>query len=163
MKRTSYAQMNCSVARTLDVVGDPWTLLIVRDVFWGYHRFNELQERLGIARNTLTDRLAVLVEAEIVRQVPYQDHPPRFAYHLTEKGRALSPVIITLMQWGDEWSGIEEPPVHFVEKSTGRRVTPVLVDADTGTPLSELGLRSIHIDDHTDDPTGPGDPTEAES
>lgn len=146
MRRKSYAEMNCSVARALDVVGDPWTLLVVRDLFWGYHRFDEIQRRLGIARNTLTDRLGVLVEHGIAERVSYQDNPERFEYLLTPKGRALQPVIITLLAWGDEWSGIEEPPVHLVVKSTGRRVTPVLVDADTGTPLRELGIRAVHVD-----------------
>ncbi len=146
MRRKSYAGMNCSVARALDVVGDPWTLLVVRDLFWGYHRFEEIQKRLGIARNTLTDRLGVLVEHGIVERVAYQDNPERFEYLLTPKGRALHPVILTLLEWGDEWSGIEEPPVHLVEKSTGRRITPVLVDADTGTPLSELVVLSVHVD-----------------
>lgn len=143
--------MNCSVARALDVVGDPWTLLIVRDMLWGYHRFGEFQERLGIARNTLTDRLAVLVDNGIADPRPYQDNPPRSEYHLTRKGRALAPVIVTLMQWGDEWSGIEEPPVHLVEEGTGRDIAPVLVDEHTGLALRDLRIRSIHMDDQIDD------------
>ena len=147
MRRKSYADMNCSVARALDIVGDPWTLLVVRDMFWGYHRFGEFHERLGIARNTLTDRLAVLVDNGIARQESYQDNPPRFEYHLTAMGRALGPIIITLMQWGDQWSGIEEPPVHLVDTTTGRSIWPILVDENTGTPLRDLAFRSVHVDD----------------
>lgn len=146
MRRKSYAEMNCSVARALDVVGDPWTLLIVRDMFFGFHRFEAFQRRLGIARNTLTDRLGVLVDSGVAERVPYQDNPERFEYRLTEKGRALRPVIWSLMAWGDEWSGIERPPVHLEEASTGRRITPVLVDAETGTPLAELAVRAVHVD-----------------
>ena len=146
MRRKSYAEMNCSVARALDVVGDPWTLLIVRDLFWGYHRFEEIQNRLGIARNTLTDRLSLLVEHDVAERAAYQDNPERFEYLLTPKGRALESVIVALLTWGDEWSGIENPPVHLVEKATGRRISPVLVDADTGTPLNELGVRAVHVD-----------------
>ncbi len=147
MKRKSYADMNCAVARTLDIVGDPWTLLVVRDMLWGYHRFGEIQERLGIARNTLADRLLVLVENGLVHRETYQDNPPRFEYHLTTSGRALAPVIFTLMQWGDEWSGIEVPPVHLVEAKTGRTLSPILVDEQTGTPLQDLTIRAIHVDD----------------
>ncbi|MEM9132151.1 MAG: helix-turn-helix domain-containing protein [Actinomycetota bacterium] len=147
MRRKSYADMNCSVARALDVVGDPWTLLVVRDMFWGYHRFEEFQKRLGIARNTLADRLGLLVDHGIAARVAYQESPARYEYRLTPKGKALHPVIVTLMAWGDEWSGIEEPPVHLVEESSGRTVSPVLVDAETGTPLKELRVRAYHVDD----------------
>lgn len=143
MKRKSLADMNCSVARALDVVGDPWTLLIVRDVFWGYHRFGEFQERLGIPRNTLTDRLHTLVESGVLDKIPYQDNPERFEYRLTDKGRALSPVIITLLQWGDEWSDVGEPPVRLVDRDTGRPLTLSLYDEATGRRLDEIGVRAV--------------------
>jgi DNA-binding HxlR family transcriptional regulator len=119
----------------------------VRDLFWGFHRFDELQRRLGIARNTLTDRLSLLVDHGVAERVRYQDNPERFEYHLTDKGRALSPVIWSLMEWGDAWSGIEQPPVHLVDGETGRTITPLLVDAETRTPLRDLPVRAIHVDD----------------
>ena len=146
MKRTSYADMNCSVARALDVVGDPWTLLVVRDLFRGFHRFDELQRRLGIARNTLTARLSLLVDHGVAERVRYQDAPERYEYRLTDKGRALRPVIWSLMEWGDAWSGIETPPVRLVEGETGRTITPLLVDAETRTPLSDLDVRAVQVD-----------------
>lgn len=147
MKRKSYADMNCSVARALDVVGDPWTLLVVRDMFWGFHRFDEIQERLGIARNTLTDRLSLLVDQGVAERVKYQDSPDRYEYRLTTKGRALRPVIWSLMEWGDTWSGIEEPPVRLIEGKSGRPISLLLVDAETGTPLRDLDVRAIHVAD----------------
>ena len=139
--------MNCSVAQALDLVGDPWTLLIVRDVFWGYHRFTEFQERLGIARNTLTDRLNVLIDADILTKRAYQSNPERFEYRLTEKGRALAPVIITLMRWGDEWSGLPEPPVRILDRDSGEVLDPVLVDRRTGRPLEGVRLRVVPASD----------------
>jgi DNA-binding HxlR family transcriptional regulator len=147
MRRKSYADMNCSVARALDVVGDPWTLLVVRDLFWGFHRFDEIQQRLGIARNTLTDRLALLVDQGVAERVRYQDNPNRYEYRLTRKGRALRPVIWSLMEWGDAWSGIEQPPVRLVDGETGRTISPLLVDAETRTPLRDLDVRAIHVDE----------------
>jgi len=143
MRRASFADMNCSVARALDVVGDPWTLLVMRDLFRGHHRFEEFTESLGIARNTLTSRLNTLVDADVVERRKYQDNPPRFEYHLTSKGRAFNGVVIALMQWGDEWSGLDEPPVHLIDAVTEQQIDPVLVDRRTGTPLSELQVRTV--------------------
>lgn len=143
MKRKSYSDMNCSVAQSLDIVGDPWTLLVVRDVMFGFRRFNDIQERLGIARNTLTDRLATLVDHGVLRKDAYQDNPERFEYHLTPKGRALSPIIITLMQWGDEWSELPEPPVHLIDRDTGRTLDPILVDRTSRQPLADLKVQAV--------------------
>lgn len=143
MKRKSYSDMNCSVAQSLDIVGDPWTLLVVRDVMFGFRRFNDIQERLGIARNTLTDRLATLVDRGVLRKDAYQDNPERFEYRLTPKGRALSPIIITLMQWGDEWSELAEPPVHLIDRNTGRTLDPILVDRTSRQPLADLEVQAV--------------------
>src|SRR5687767_5069851 len=103
MRRTSFADMNCSIAQALEVVGEWWTLLILRDVFLGVRRFDDFQKRLGIARNVLADRLDTLVERGILERRPYQDRPPRDEYVLTEKGRDLLPVIHALREWGDRW------------------------------------------------------------
>ena len=88
MRRKSYAEMNCSVARALDVVGDPWTLLIVRDAMFGFTRFEDFQRRLGIARNTLTDRLAWLCDHDVLTRAPYQDAPVRYDYRLSIESAA---------------------------------------------------------------------------
>jgi len=137
MRRKSFADMNCSVARSLDVVGDPWTLLIVRDLFRRIGRFGDLQASLGIPRNTLTARLNDLVDSGIVQRVEYQSRPPRYDYTLTAKGRALGPVILTLMAWGDQWADKGEPLVVTVERATGRRITPIFVDEQTGIPITD--------------------------
>ena len=122
MRRKSHAEMNCSVAQALDVVGDPWTLLIVRDAMWGFRRFNDFQQRLGIPRNTLTTRLARLVEAGVFDKVPYQESPQRFEYRLTEKGLDLYPVVVALMQWGDRWRAPEGPPLLLKHRNCGGKL-----------------------------------------
>lgn len=99
MKREPYKHMNCSVAAALDIVGEPWTLLILRDAYQQVRRFEEFQRHLGIARNILTARLKKLVEHGILKKVQYQDRPRRFEYRLSEKGAALFPVIVCLKEW----------------------------------------------------------------
>jgi DNA-binding HxlR family transcriptional regulator len=103
MRKVSFADMNCSIAQTLELVGEWWTLLIVRDVFLGVRRFDDFVERLGISRNVLTDRLDKLVDAEILERRPYDVGRGRYDYVLTDRGRALWPVLTSLRQWGDEW------------------------------------------------------------
>jgi DNA-binding HxlR family transcriptional regulator len=119
--------MNCSIARTLDIVGEWWTLLIVRDAFLGVTRFDDFQARLAISRNILTQRLNHLVDHEILERVPYQDHPPRFEYRLTDKGRDLCHVVTALRQWGDRWAAPDGPPLRVRHKSCGHvsRAIPV--------------------------------------
>ena len=114
-----------SIQRTLDLVGDRWTLLILRDLFRGVRRFGQLQEDLGIARNLLADRLSKLVDAEIVDKIPYQDRPVRNEYVLTPKGQDLSPSLVALMGWGDRWCSDGEPPT-------------LLIHAECGTPLEQV-------------------------
>jgi DNA-binding HxlR family transcriptional regulator len=94
---------SCSVARSLDVLGDAWSVLVVREMFLGTHRFDQLQEHLGIARNVLAARLRRLVDTGILIKRQYQEHPPRFEYHLTSKGVDLYPVVVALLQWGDRY------------------------------------------------------------
>jgi DNA-binding HxlR family transcriptional regulator len=101
MKRTSFEDMNCSLARALEIVGEWWTLLVLREAFLGARRFEELQDRLGIARNVLTARLKALAKHGVLERRRYQERPARHEYVLTEKGRALYPVIVTLLAWGD--------------------------------------------------------------
>lgn len=111
VKRSSVAHWNCSVARTLDVVGEWWSLLVVRNIFWGQHRFEDLQADLGIARNILADRLSSLVEAGVLEKRRYQERPERFEYHLTEQGEDLFGVLMELMRWGDRWRAPDGPPL----------------------------------------------------
>jgi DNA-binding HxlR family transcriptional regulator len=109
----------CSIARTLEIIGDRWTVLILRDVFRGVRRFEQLHRDLGIARNLLTDRLGRLVEHGVLVKVPYQDRPPRHEYRLTAKGAALSPALIALMHWGDRWCADGDPPTVLVHDACG--------------------------------------------
>lgn len=120
--------MHCSVARTLEVIGEWWTLLILRDAFLGIRRFDDFQRRLGIARNILTDRLQTLVEHGILERQRYQERPERFEYHLTDKGLDLHPVIVSLLRWGDRWTAGEEgPPLVLEHRSCGHEVMPIMV------------------------------------
>lgn len=120
VKRSSVGHMNCSVARTLEVVGEWWTLLIVRNIMLGQRRFEAIQGDLGIARNILSDRLATLVAHGVVQRVKYHEHPERFEYHLTEKGRDLYPVIEALMAFGDKWESPDGPPLLMRHTCAGR-------------------------------------------
>jgi DNA-binding HxlR family transcriptional regulator len=107
--KRDYPGQACSIARALEVVGERWTLLIIRDVFLGIRRFDELQESLGIARNVLRDRLSRLVDEGILRRVRYSERPERFEYRLTDKGRDLSVALTALRQWGDKYRS-DDPP-----------------------------------------------------
>jgi len=135
--------MTCSIAKALDVVGDPWTMLILRDALLGVTRFEQFSERLGIPRATLTARLDHLCDTDVLERRRYQDRPPRSEYVLTDKGRALRPVVLTLMQWGDQWVRDDSPPTSLVDADTGEFVELVLVDRSTGTPLDELDVRAV--------------------
>ncbi|MEM9130782.1 MAG: helix-turn-helix domain-containing protein [Actinomycetota bacterium] len=112
----------CSIAATLAVIGDRWTLLILRDVFRGVRRFGQLQEDLGIAKNLLADRLAKLVERGVLERVPYQERPVRYEYRLTAKGADLSTALIALMGWGDRWYAKDGAPTVLIHQACG---TPI--------------------------------------
>src|SRR5206468_3701630 len=122
MLKRDYRDQNCSVARALEVVGERWTLLIVRDAFLGLRRFDQFQESLGIARNVLTDRLNRLVEEGILERVRYSERPERYEYHLTPKGRELNIALAGLRQWGDKYLS-EKPPRVLHRKADN---TPVV-------------------------------------
>jgi DNA-binding HxlR family transcriptional regulator len=137
------AMENCSIQRTLDVIGDRWTLLILRDVFRGVRRFSRIQSDLGIARNLLTDRLAALVSADVVERVPYQDRPIRHEYRLTDKGRDLSAALVALMRWGDAWCGAEGAPTELVHDECGTRLElqPWCVHCNEPVTPTHIGSR----------------------
>jgi DNA-binding HxlR family transcriptional regulator len=124
--RRDYEGQYCSIARALEVVGERWTLLIVRDVFLGRRRFDQLQESLGVARNVLTDRLNRLVEEGILERVPYSERPARFEYQLTDKGRELNVALTALRQWGDKYLS-ERPPTLLRRKIDKKPVIAGLV------------------------------------
>jgi DNA-binding HxlR family transcriptional regulator len=129
MKRTSFDDMNCSLARTLDVVGEWWTLLIIREALWGTMRFDDFQRRLGIARNILTTRLKALETHGVLQRLS------EGGYGLTDKGRALFPAIVALMQWGDDWLHADiGPPIMFHDSATGH-------------PIQRIGLRTAQGQD----------------
>jgi DNA-binding HxlR family transcriptional regulator len=130
MLKRDYEGQNCSVARSLEIVGERWTLLIVRDAIHGLRRFDEFQESLGIARNVLADRLARLVDEGILERVRYCERPERYEYRLTPKGRDLQLTLTSLRQWGDEHLG-EPPPRVLRRKADGKPVVAALVPKGT--------------------------------
>jgi DNA-binding HxlR family transcriptional regulator len=115
----SFADMDCSVAQCVEVVGDRWSMLILRDCFLGVTRFDEFQRRLGISRNILHQRLVKLVDAGVLNRVPYSEHPTRYDYRLTERGRDLWPVMTAMRQWGDRYAAPNGPPIEIVHKGCG--------------------------------------------
>ena len=126
----------CSLARTLSVIGDRWTLLVIRDCFLGVRRFENFEARLGIARHVLADRLKKLTEAGLLTKVPYQERPRREEYRLTEKGLAFYPVLIALLDWGDEYmAGEEGPPLLRRHNKCGRIAHGVTVCSECGEVL----------------------------
>jgi len=137
MRWQNIGNFTCSVARALSVIGDRWTLLIVRDAFLGVRRFEDFQSSLGLTRHRLADRLRKLVEQGIFQRVPYQEKPQRFEYRLTEKGRDLYPVIVSLVGWGDRWmAGEAGAPIELVHRPCGHRITPRFVCPDCGQPVA---------------------------
>ena len=127
---------NCSLARALSVVGDRWTLLILRDAFLKVRRFDEFQSRLGIARRVLAERLAGLVADGVLERVAYQDRPARYEYRLTRKGLGLYPAVLSLVHWGDlHYAGDDGPPVMHRHKACGQDFRSVLTCSECGEPV----------------------------
>ncbi len=137
--------LDCSIAATVQIIGDRWSLLILRDAFRGIRRFDEFHRDLGIARNLLTDRLNKLVEHGIFDKVAYQDRPLRFEYRLTRKGIELSPSLVALMKWGDVWmAGAAGPPVVLVHETCGTPVEQSFHCSHCESIVTPLQLRSRH-------------------
>jgi DNA-binding HxlR family transcriptional regulator len=123
----TYESQICSIARTLEVIGDRWTMLVIRDVFNGFRRFDDIQRNLGCARNVLADRLGRLVDDGLLEKRRYQERPERFEYRLTEKGIDLWPVLVTLMKWGDRHAPSPDgPPVIVRHRGCGGEVDELL-------------------------------------
>jgi DNA-binding HxlR family transcriptional regulator len=142
MRRTSFSDMNCSIARCLEQVGDWWTLLIVREALSGTRRFGEFQSRLGIAPNVLTARLQGLVQHGILQAVAESENGRVLDYRLTDKGRDLFPVIIAMLQWGDRHAATPAgPPVQIVDRQAGRPIAALQVQAADGRVLQARDVR----------------------
>jgi DNA-binding HxlR family transcriptional regulator len=133
----------CSIARTLDVVGEKWALLAVREVFLGNRRFDEMVHRTGAPRDTLAARLRTLVATGILERRPYCEHPARYEYHLTAAGRDLYPVIVTLMRWGDQYLAGEQGPPLVLQHHCGHQLTAQLVCQACGEPLHARDTRPL--------------------
>jgi DNA-binding HxlR family transcriptional regulator len=143
MRRTSFEDMDCSVAQTLEVVGEWWSLLIVRGVFRGIRRFEDFQRDLGVARNVLTQRLNRLVDHGILERRLYQQRPDRYEYRLTEKGLDLYGVIVGLMQWGDRWAVDQSgPPLTLTHKGCGHDGVPILACEGCGERVGPRDMRA---------------------
>ena len=143
MGRKRFDEMNCGIAQALDVLGDWWTLLIVRDAFFGARRFVQFEASLGIAKNILSDRLQRLVEHGIFEKVDVGESGQRFEYRLTDKGEALLPVLTALREWSDDWVfGRGNEPVIIKDRRTNRRIPKMRVTDQDGRELSRADLRT---------------------
>ena len=137
MTRTSLKEFNCSLARTADIIGDKWTLLILRDAFFGASTFSRFQQSLGVARNILADRLDKLVAYEVLEKVPTRPGVERYTYHLTERGQALMPILIAMTQWGDRWVfGEGAEPLVFVDREQGQPIRSIQVQSQDDRKLT---------------------------
>jgi DNA-binding HxlR family transcriptional regulator len=139
MAKTNFSDFTCSIARTIDAVGERWTFLILRDVFVGINRFDDIQRDLGIARNVLAERLESLVWDGVLKRRAYQERPPRYEYVLTEKGGDLQSVVLAMVAWGDRWqSGKSGPPVVLRHDKCGLATRAEVVCSCCGE-LLEIG------------------------
>jgi DNA-binding HxlR family transcriptional regulator len=137
MQHKSFGKMACPIARSLERVGEWWSILIIRDALHGFTRFDQFQTSLNIAPNMLTRRLSALVDAGLLQRRRYSERPPRYEYILTDRGRDFRPVIVAMLAWGNKHFAPEGASVVLVNKKTKRAVDPVLVDRRSGRPLNE--------------------------
>ena len=143
MKWEELAQEPCSVARSVAVIGDRWTLMILRDCFLGVRRFEAFQERLGISRTIIADRLKHLTQEGVLRRVPYQENPTRYEYRLTDKGLDLHPVIMAVVHWGDRhYARDAGPPLLHRHKTCGCDFHPVQTCSECGEPLDARAVET---------------------
>ena len=150
MRRSTLSDQPCSVARTLDIIGDRWTPLVLRDLALGISRFDAIQRDLGVSRKVLAERLTNLVEHEVVARVEYQDNPPRYDYRLTEKGNDLAMVLLAVQQFGDKWVFGGRPPLQWRHLGCGQISQPVSCCDHCGEqvrPGDAVPLRGPAFDD----------------
>ncbi len=145
MQRKNFDEMNCPIARTLDRVGEWWSILILRDAFFGRTRFDEFQKSTGIAPNILTRRLKSLVDAGLLEKRPYQQRPTRHEYILTPMGHDLQPLLIALSDFGNRYFADRGVTMQVTDRATGDLAVPVYVDAKTGKAIDPAGyaIRSV--------------------
>ena len=143
MRRTRFDDAPCPIARVTDLFGDWWTPLVLRDAMFGITRFDDFQRELGVSRAVLSQRLSRLVDEGLMEKVPYQHHPPRHDYVLTERGRASWSVLVAMWRYGADhlWPDGEGPPLELVFRDDGAPIEPVVVDTRTG--------RALELDDIT--------------
>jgi DNA-binding HxlR family transcriptional regulator len=144
VRRTSFVDVHCPIAQSLEVIGEWWTPMILRDAFFGVRRFDDFARRLGIARNVLADRLDTLVEGGVLEKQLYDEARGRYDYVLTDKGRALWPVFAALRQWGDEWIlGDGNEPVLLEHRTCGHTVTVLPTCSRCGEHLDARSVRAV--------------------
>ena len=144
MRHKSFSEMDCGIAQALEAFGDWWSLLIIRDAFFGIRRFSDFQQNLGIAKNILTDRLQRLVDHGILDRVDAGESGPRFEYSLTEKGEALLPVLTAMREWSDAWVfGSGNEPIIITDRQSGQRIPKLKLVTDDGREVSRKDLRSM--------------------
>ena len=134
----------CSVAEALEVVGERWSLLALREIMLGERRFNQIAENTGASRDILASRLRKLVDAGVLEKVQYESHPPRYEYVPTESGRALQPILLSLMAWGDKYVH-DGPPPTLWRHTCGAELAPVTVCASCGEPVNTRGTQPIRL------------------
>jgi len=143
VSRSDLSHTTCTVARTIEIVGDVWALMVLREMFLGSRRFDDLQTQTGVSPHILSRRLKRLVAEDIVGRRLYSEHPPRYEYRLTRKGRDLWPVIIALKGWGDRWLDRPgPPPVTLQHASCGKRTRPIFVCSACGDPIDARTSRA---------------------
>lgn len=137
MKWNELAAEPCSIARSVAVIGDRWTLMLLRDCFLGVRRFEAFEQRLGISRSIIADRLKMLTDEGVLRKEAYQDHPVRHEYRLTDKGLALHPVVMAIVHWGDvHYAGAQGPPLIHRHRACGCDFTPVQTCSECGETVT---------------------------
>lgn len=146
MRRTRFDEAECPIARTVDLIGDWWTPIVMREAFLGRRRFEDFQQALSLSRGVLAQRLSRLVDEGMLEKRLYQDRPPRSEYVLTEKGREFYPVLAAMWRWGSDWlwKDGERLELELFDRDSGEVVQPRVVDEPTGRPIDvrRIGLRS---------------------
>ena len=144
MARARFEEAPCPIARTTDLLGDPWTPVLMREAFRGVRRFDDFLKSLSLSRGVLAQRLARLVEEGLLTRSLYSERPPRHEYLLTDKGRDFYPVLAAMWRFGEDWLWPEgeAPPIALVDRNSGARVEPRVVDACTGKPID---VRSVLV------------------
>jgi DNA-binding HxlR family transcriptional regulator len=141
MRHAELAEKECAVARTWAVIGERWTMLILRELFRGVHRFEDIQTKLQLGRNILADRLQLLVAEGILDRRLYQERPARYGYHLTTKGEDLYPILLAMLRWGNRYK-VDEPPLKLMHKACGHMIDPVMVCDGCREELRRPDLRA---------------------